>query len=288
LALIWSLPLGIIMSFILLTNYALMHEGCHYNLHRDPRLNYWLGTLSSAFFPMSFTLLQVTHQVHHRCNRTDYEMFDYYYPRNSRWLKRAQWYSIMTGLYWPTIPIGCVIMAIVPQLTLSLPFKRAKSTQVLFDDFGPLEYRKIRVEVLLTILVWLSAFYVLSLDWRSVLIMYLCFGFNWSTRQYVTHAFTPRDVVNGALNLKVSRPMQLLLLNGHWDLVHHQQPDLPWTELSRHGKFSAAPVAFWPQYLRLWMGPKPYNKAGPLPLSKVELRAATFQFKNSHVTSSSI
>jgi len=275
----WSLGLGFIMSFILLTNYALMHEGAHYNLHKNPRYNYLLGCLSGSFFPISFTLFQVTHQVHHRCNRTDYEMFDYYYPNGNRWLKRAQWYSIMTGLYWPTIPLGSMLMALFPRLSLSAPFKRAKSTQVLFDDFGKKEYVKVRWEVTFAILLWLSLFYLLSLQWQQVLLMYLCFGFNWSTRQYVTHAFTPRDVVNGAHNLKVSRLMQGVLLNGHWDLIHHQQPDLPWTELPRYGKNSLQPIAYWKQYFKLWLGPRPYQQPGPKPLSNAELVAASLKFR---------
>ena len=272
---LWCIPLGIIMSFILLSNYALMHEGAHYNLHANPRYNYLLGAISACFFPMSFTLLQITHQVHHRCNRTDYEMFDYYYPNGNRWLKRAQWYIILTGLYWPLIPIGTTLMALFPRLSLSLPFKRAKSTEVLFDDFGAREYNKVRLEVLGAILLWSALFQWLELQWPQVLVMYLIFGFNWSTRQYVFHAFSPRDVINGAHNLKVSYPMQGILLNGHWDLVHHQHPDLPWTELPKYGKHSAAPSSFWKQYAKLWLGPRLCTIPAPQPLSRSELAAAT-------------
>jgi len=271
----WALVLGVIMSFILLSNYALMHEGAHYNLHKNPKLNYILGVVSAWFFPMSFTLLQITHQVHHRCNRTDYEMFDYYYPSGSAWLRRAQWYSIMTGLYWPSIPVGSLLMALFPWVSLSKPFKRNKTTQILFDDFKPSDYGKIRLEVLGACLLWSGLFYFLQLDALHVLAMYLLFGFNWSTRQYVTHAFTPRDVINGAHNLKVSPIMQAILLNGHWDLVHHQHPQLPWTELPKYGPYSRKPIDFWPQYARLWLGPQPHNEPGPKPLSNAELSAAT-------------
>ena len=271
---VWVIPLGVLMSFVLLTNYALMHEGAHYNLQTNPRFNYLLGTVSSWLFPMSFTIFQVTHQVHHRCNRTDYEMFDYYYPDGNRWLKRAQWYSILTGLYWPTIPVGTLLMAVFPKLAVSRPFKKAKSTQVLFDDFGTAEILRIRMEVVGGILFWMTIFFVLKLNWLNVLVMYMCFGVNWSTRQYVTHAFTQRDVVNGALNLKVGYLMQYILLNGHWDLVHHQYPDLPWTELSGQGKNSKPPVSYWRQYAKLWLGPKQYNQPGPQPLTAAQLSEA--------------
>jgi fatty acid desaturase len=73
LGLVWSLPLGIVFSFLLLTNYALIHEGTHDNLHPDPRSNRWLGMLAGFLFPVPFSMIKVTHAVHHCCNRTDHE-----------------------------------------------------------------------------------------------------------------------------------------------------------------------------------------------------------------------
>ncbi|MGD8568201.1 MAG: fatty acid desaturase [Gammaproteobacteria bacterium] len=274
--LLWALVYGIVMSFVLLTNYALMHEAAHYNLHKQPRFNYLLGTLSAWFFPMSFTIFQVTHQVHHRCNRTDYEMFDYYYPDGNRWLKRAQWYSILIGLYWPTIPVGTLLMAVFPKLAVSPVFKKARSTQVLFDDFGKAEILKVRLEVFGGIVFWWIIISILQLNPLHVVVMYLCFGVNWSTRQYVTHAFTPRDVVNGAFNLKVGFAMRHILLNGHWDLVHHQHPDLPWTQLPEQGRKQEyePSLSYWRQYVELWLGPKEYTQPGPKPLTAAELNKA--------------
>jgi hypothetical protein len=70
-------------------------------------------------------------------------------------------------------------------------------------------------------------------------------------------------VINGALNLRVSRPMSWLLLQGNWDLVHHQMPWLPWTSLRTHGLQSVPPVSFWRQYLRMWSGPRPTTEPAP-------------------------
>jgi len=266
---IWSIPIGIIFSFILLTNYALMHEAAHKVLHNNHTTNKWLGALASWLFPMSFTMFAITHTVHHRCNRTDFEMFDYYYPTDNTLLKYLQWYSILVGIYWPIIPVGSLLMAFVPWIYRTKPFKKARTTAVLFDNFDEKALKTIRIEVITGILFWVAIWQVFSLAWPQTLILYLFFSFNWSTRQYVTHAFSPRHVINGAHNLSVSRLMGWILLNGQWDLVHHQHPDCSWKHLPEYAPLTRPPIKFWPQYFKLWRGPRPNTEPAPEALNAV-------------------
>jgi fatty acid desaturase len=259
----WSLPVGVVFSFVLLTNYALIHEGTHDNLHADPKWNRWMGVAAGFLFPVPFSMIRVTHTVHHCCNRTDHEMFDLYYPGDNMFLKRGQWYGLLCGFFWPWIPIGMVILATFPSILRTKPFRRARTTGVLFDDFERNGVNRIRIELVLMIAFWATAVVLLDLQWQNLLLMYACFAFNWSTRQYVTHAFTPRDVVNGALNLKAGPLMSRLLLHTNWDLVHHQQPWLPWTALKEQGLKSTPPVSFWSQYWRMWGGPEPAREPSP-------------------------
>ena len=67
----WSPLIGIVFSLLMLTNYALMHEAAHGYLHSRPLPNTLLGTFTGMHFPMSGRFFRLTHQVHHRCNRTD-------------------------------------------------------------------------------------------------------------------------------------------------------------------------------------------------------------------------
>ncbi len=250
-----ALPIGVVFSFVLLTNYALIHEAAHDNLNSDPTWNRWLGVLVGFLFPVPFSMIKVTHTVHHCCNRTDHEMFDLYYPGDRMYIKFGQWYGLLSGLFWPWIPIGALVLATFPQLLRMGPYRRARTTAVLFDDFAEHGVGRVRVEVALTLVFWYAVFVLLDLLWKHVLIMYVCFAFNWSTRQYITHAFTERHVINGALNLRVSPAMSWILLKGNWDLVHHQKPWLPWTELEQNGNGAYSPVGIWQQYLRMWRGP---------------------------------
>lgn len=267
-----SMGIGIAYSFLMLSNYALMHEATHGQLHPQVRINDTAGMLLGWLFPIPFTLLKITHTVHHRCNRTDHEMFDCYYPGDNRLVKTVQWYGLMFGIWWYLIPLGALLLAVAPSWLHSPPFKQARSTEVLFDDFGPAEILRLRVETALGIACWLLLIWALQLRWEVLLIAYACFAFNWSTRQYVTHAFTPRDVRDGAFNLRVGPIMGGLLLNGQWDRVHHQHPHIPWVHLPPLGRREGYDTDYWRQYLRLWRGPRPCRESGPQPLSLTAYR----------------
>lgn len=259
---------AIVYSIVLTTNYALMHEATHNVLQSNPKANWFFGMLTSWLFPMSFTLFKITHDVHHCCNRTDHEMFDCYYTGDNLIIKNIQWYGLMLGLWWPLIPIGTVLMALFPWIYHTFPFKRARSASVLFDDFTKTDIWKIRLELLGGISFWSLIIIGFNLKLSHLLIIYLCWGFSWSTRQYVTHAFTERDVRNGALNLKVSRFFGFVLLNGQWDLVHHRHPKIPWYFLPKNSENNSPKIPYWKQYLRLWKGPVHTNEIGPKPLAR--------------------
>lgn len=267
----WSIPIGIIFSFLLLTNYALMHDAAHRTLLRSRRMNDVFGILTSALFPKSFTMFEVTHHMHHRQNRTDREMFDYYYPNDNMWIKNIQWYGILTGLHYLVVPLGSLLMALVPWLFQTRLFTGSRTSGILFREFKGKIVWRVRGEVLFIILLWASMWVLLDLHWQSVLIFYACFGFNWATRQYVSHAWTPRDVIEGAANLRVSKLLGLILLNGQWDHPHHKFPYLPWTELSNPRYHEREPISYWRQYLSLWKGMRPNFEKAPLPILDIDI-----------------
>lgn len=258
-------------AFLGLTSYALIHEACHDNLNSNQRINGWLGALVGWLFPASFTFMKIAHQVHHRSNRTDGEMFDYYYPGDNLLIKYAQWYSILIGIYPPIIPLGCLLMAFTPTVYRLKPWRAAKSSSIIFDRglFDAAVVAVIRREVLLGIVFWVAVWRVLDLDFLAVAALYAAFWINWSTRQYVTHAFSPRDVMNGAWNLRVSRLMGLIFLNGQWDLVHHNHPRVHWQHLPALGTSSQPPISYWRHYLKLWAGPRPNKEAAPMALDDI-------------------
>jgi fatty acid desaturase len=269
----WSatLAVGIAFSYLLLTNYALLHEAAHGNLHSDPRINRALGTIAGLLFPMPFSMFRVTHQGHHLRNRTDHEMFDLYYPTDNKIIRFVQWYGILCGLFWPWVPIGALLFALSPAVLRTRIFRQARSSNYLLGDIRDVEIRSIRLEVLLNIALFLLLFWLLDLRWQAVLILYACFSFNWSTRQYVGHAFSRRDVIEGAWNLRHTPLMSWILLHGEWDLNHHRRPEVPWYYLSRFSRLDGPRVSYIRQYWRQWLGPRPNREPAPESLQDLPL-----------------
>jgi fatty acid desaturase len=265
------LGIGIAFSYVLLTNYALLHEATHHNLHSNPHLNYLFGMVAGMLFPVPFSLVYTTHQGHHLRNRTDYEMFDLYYPNDNRLLKYAQWYSILCGLFWPVIPIGAFLYAAFPRLLRTKVFRQARSSSYLLGDVQTKEIRAIRIEVLLIVAFYTVLFQILSLHVANTVILYACFAFNWSTRQYVGHAFTKRDVIDGAWNLRHNRLMSWVLLHGEYDLNHHRRPDVSWLYLPHFTRPEDPRPRYIRQYLRLWLGPRPASEPAPESLQTLRL-----------------
>jgi fatty acid desaturase len=267
----WALGAGALFSYAMLFVYSLIHQAQHNCLHSRPKANYGLGVALSLLFPVPFTMIRTTHQGHHLRNRTDHEMFDLYYPTDNRFMKVAQFYCILAGLFWPIIPVGGLLAAVWPGIFRTRPFRRGRNTGYLLGDIRAEQAAAIRWEMLLIVLVFAAMFVLLHLRWQNVLIMYACFSFNWSTRQYVSHAFTRRDVLDGALNLRVNRLMSFLFLNGEWDLNHHRYPMVPWPYLPQLSTPEEPRVDYLRQYWRQWLGPRLCTEPPPESLAPVQL-----------------
>ena len=115
----------------------------------------------------------------------------------------------------------------------------------------------------MTVALFILLFWLLDLSWLAVLVLYACFSFNWSTRQYVGHAFSRRDVIDGAWNLSHNRVMSGVLLHGEWDLNHHRHPEVSWYYLPHLSAADEPRVNYHWQYWRQWVWLRPNTEASP-------------------------
>lgn len=274
LALLWTashtaswgvrLAAAVAFSFVNNTIFSLLHEAVHGIFHRRQGVNEAFGRLTAAFFPTGLTFQRICHLGHHRRNRTDAELFDYVLPGESRALKAAQWYGILTGIYWLLTPLACLVYLVSPRL-FRLPLltgtraARQTSAEAMLAGFAGAPEGRIRLEILFSLAVQAAIISALDLSLMGWLTCYAAFALNWSSLQYADHAWSERDVKDGAWNLKVNRIVQGLFLNYHHHRAHHQHPHVPWLHLPKYVDAAAERPSFLRVYLQMWRGPRPWT-----------------------------
>ncbi|MCG6856926.1 MAG: fatty acid desaturase [Salaquimonas sp.] len=259
------LAAAIAFSFLGNTAYSLMHEAVHRHFHANGAVNEIAGRIAAAFFPTAFSLQRVFHLAHHRNNRTDNERFDYYAEDENRFIKRVQWYCILTGLYWLISPLFCIIYFITAELLRwrnlfganGTWFSRQTSAQEFLEALETVPVWQARLDILTSVAMQALLIWGLDLSLAGWLVCYAAFALNWSSLQYTDHAFSDLDRHEGAWNLKVSPLTRALFLNYHYHLVHHRDPSIPWTELPAHVRTGDPNPRFWDIYWQMWRGPRP-------------------------------
>jgi fatty acid desaturase len=251
-----ALVAAMTFAFVNNTPFSLMHEAVHGVGAATPSRNYVLGVVAGWMFPTAFSLQKVAHLGHHARNRTDRELYDYYLPGESRWVRNAWLYGgNLLGLYWFCIPLSNGLYLIATPFYRSRVFVERIAPAIGFGqyvrDLVELPSGRIRLEIAFAFAYQATLWWALSLTWQGWLLAHWVFALHWSSLQYVDHAWSPRDVVNGAWDLRVSAPVRWLALNYHYHLAHHRHPSAPWTSLPRLATREGQPT-FWQVYWSLW------------------------------------
>jgi fatty acid desaturase len=184
-------------------------------------------------------------------------MFDYFHASDSRALKFVTWYGILLGVFGLYPPLATLLLALLPLRWLQRGISATKSTRAYISAFSRSELRRIRGECAVIV-----AFFALLIGGLGISpwILLLCYGlalFNWSTRQFVEHAYTTLHRVEGSLNLRHFSVMSWILLHRELDLNHHRQPDVPWLYLPALCARDERRIHYLAQYAAMWHGPRP-------------------------------
>lgn len=255
---------AIAFSFVNNTLFSLMHEAVHGIFHARRTVNESFGRLAAAFFPTGLGFQRICHLGHHRRNRSDAELFDYVRPGDNRLMKFLQWYGILTGVYWLLSPLAALTYLLSPRLlgfSVRLGGKKLAdqtSAAAMLSGFKNAPARTIRLEILLSFLLQAAFFLALDLSVAGWATCYAAFALNWSSLQYADHAWSVRDVHDGAWNLEVNPLVRYLFLNYHHHLAHHRHPNVSWLHLGKHVDPRDERPSFLAIYLKMWLGPRPY------------------------------
>lgn len=251
-----------LFAFVHNTLFSLMHEAVHGVFAKNYLTNEVFGVILGATFPTAFTMQKIAHLGHHKRNRTDKELYDYYLPHESKRLRDLWLYGgNLLGLYWFIIPLSNLMIIVMPKLFTSQWFIHGPAKVLGFETFVEeiAQYSIVRIwlEAILALVYQVALWYLLDLTWEAWLLCHWFFALHWSALQYVDHAWSPRDVINGAWNLRVLPISRWLALNYHYHLAHHRYPLIPWIYLPKFVREDDAKPTFWSIYFSLWGGTRP-------------------------------
>ena len=261
-------PVGLVLCALLFslsanTLFSLLHEAVHGSFSPQPWINDWAGRFAAAWFPTGLSIQRVFHLTHHRNNRSPAEQFDLLHDGDVTWLKKAQWYAILTGLYWLIAVCGVVAYLLLPKTLVvrSRPGEESKlgeqtGSTIYLAALDRLDPVKSRLEILLALLFQATLAIVLDLSLFGWLACYAAFALSWSSLQYADHAFSPLDRHEGAWNLKVGRLTHAIYLNYHYHLAHHRDPGIPWVHLPGRTRPGDPHPSFWRVWRMMWGGPR--------------------------------
>ena len=259
----------LLFAVTLIPVYSLLHEAEHGVLHSDAKWNYALGFYLSLLFLVPFSFFRKCHLNHHKHNRTDYEMWDLYYENQRKWLKHGYLYLVMVGMEWVIMVVGTLLFCIQPSLVFSRVFSWNKEIRgLIMGSDADRVLRNIRLESYVVVVSQVVLFLVLDLQLKQYCLMYLTHAFVWSSQNYVNHAFSPRDIINGAHNHKLSPLLKYVYLNFNLHLAHHQNPRIPWVHLGKFVKEDKKRISFLKNYIRLWKGPVLTRESSPVPINE--------------------
>lgn len=248
--------IAFVFAFLMIPVYSLFHEATHRIFHPNPTVNYCCGVILGTLFMVSFTFLRRAHIGHHRRNRTDLERFELYYSHEIRWKKALFLYANMIGFYWCSLPLSVLIFALYPPLMNKMLWVKQITVEAILRGVEPRLIPKIRWESIFILSVHGLIFYLFGYPWKAYLLLFGAHAFTWSSQNYVNHAFSPRDILNGAHNHKMNWFCQHLYLNFNHHLVHHRHPTLAWIHLPKFvNEVERERISYGKAWLRLWKGP---------------------------------
>lgn len=269
----WWLGAGaFIFAFSNNTIFSLHHEAVHGTFHPDRRINDAAGMVLAGFFPTIFAVQRISHLGHHRRNRTDLELYDYYLPHQP-WALKTYWiYCLLTGFYWSIIPVAMALYMLWPWSFRAGWFVSGPARWWGFEpfvaDIAAAPVGRVWPQGLVTLATQAVLAWVIGFDFLTWIVCWWAFGLNWSSVQYSDHAGSPRDVVEGAWNLRFWPVTQAVFLNYNLHLAHHREPAVPWIHLPGRVRADDAAPSFWRIWGGLWLGARPAPPGpGPTPLA---------------------
>ncbi len=238
----WLLTL-IPVCLLTTTNWAVLHEAFHDNLHPKRHVNDAAGRIMGVLFGAPFRTLRFGHLLHHQLNGTLPDRPEAYDPAVSSRLRAALIYypRLFFGLYG--IELSGTLLALLPRWMLEPVVRRIfkganpeaiavpdRAVKHLLDDR---HLSEIRIDSIMALAVLGLSGVSFGADWPVLVLVLIARGIMVSFHDNAYHYGAPLECERASYNLRASKLSAALMLNFNLHRVHHRYPALPWSGLPR-------------------------------------------------------
>lgn len=228
------LPLLLLMLWLSIVHWGLIHEAIHKLLFPSPRANEVGGRVLSILMGTSFHVLRFGHLMHHKLNR----QFHAETVARDSLAARIHYYAhLLLGTYATEIIAGWLMallprdrfMRLVRQTLLRHDPEVAHTGERFFYERG--NAAKTRTDAALATLLYALALYAAGPQWIWILAFITCRAMVISFMDNIYHYATPLDNSKAGKELALPPLVSTLLLHGNYHETHHTNPNVPWSAL---------------------------------------------------------
>jgi len=255
---------GSLAVLALLNNsfWSIIHEAIHAKLHPRARVNERLGRVLGVLYGAPYALLETGHLLHHRYSRTPRERTEVYDPARTSWWRAAAGYypRLLGGLY--LMELVSVSLAVLSENRLrSIARNLDRPDTVLGELLARVASRfaQFRVDSAAILIVHSAAFcaygvhawmLAAALGARALFVSFADNSYHYGTRL---------DASAEALDLRLPRALETLLLAFNLHGTHHREPGAGWRELRARFRDAGG------RYDAEWLGAVARQLRGPIP-----------------------
>jgi fatty acid desaturase len=227
----------VLLSFTAPASRALLHEAIHRRLVRSKSWNDGLGRALAIIYGISFDVIRFGHLAHHRFPRHVFDRADIIAPGGNRFAAIVHYYAGLLGwFYVREILAGAIVL--LSRKTIETVTARALDRDESLKALPAAIRRSLdrsltqsRIDLALAALVYVGSFHLYGAYWPILLSGIAARATITSLLDNVAHYGTPGETGAAAHNLYAPRWLGLFILNGHLHGVHHDRPEIPWSEL---------------------------------------------------------
>lgn len=226
----WVVPF-LLLSWVNITHWALIHEAIHTLLHPSPETNERLGRGLSILFGASFHVLRFGHLMHHKLNR---HWCSEYRAQAGLRARMKYYYDLLLGLYVSEVTTSLTMAALPRRVFMRIVRLTVARLQPEIGVAGERFFyarghvRMVRADMAVSGVLHAASFLLYGVYWPVLAGLLLVRGAIISFFDNIYHYDTPADNSKAAKELMLPSRVSRLLLHGNYHETHHLNPQVPW------------------------------------------------------------